>query len=135
MHKGMKLLPVDLDRQRYRHLRACAELPGGSRAGSLGAGSPLLQRRAGASAYDPAVLLKIILLAYSRGLIGSPADRSGLSRTLCSWRCPATPNPTSRLWPPSFAELGDGAARLFAQVLTLCDRQGLIGRRCSPSTA
>ncbi len=25
----------------------------------------------GASAYDPAVLLKIILLAYSRGLIGS----------------------------------------------------------------
>src|SRR5215472_3024633 len=40
----------------------------------------------GAPAYDPAILLKIILYAYSRGMRSS----SPASRTLFSWHCRLT---------------------------------------------
>ena len=44
----------------------------------------------GAPAYDPAVLLKIVLLAYSRGLISSRNIGAPVARTSCSWPCRAT---------------------------------------------
>jgi len=72
IHKGMKLLPVDFDRQiqpgSFEHALCYLvdkEL-------DL---APFHARynndEIGASAYDPAVLLKIILLAYSRGVVSS----------------------------------------------------------------
>jgi len=96
IHKGHMLLPVDFDRQiqpgSFEHALCYLvdkEL-------DL---APFHARynndEVGASAYDPAVLLKIVLLAYSRGIV---------------------------------SEMGELTAKLFAQVLTLCDRQGLIGR-------
>jgi hypothetical protein len=33
------------------------------------------------------------------------------------------------------SEMGDLVAKLFAQILLVCDRQGLIGRECLPSMA
>src|SRR5574340_636152 len=72
VHKGLKLLPVDFDKQvrpgSFEH--ALCYLV--DRELDL---TPFHARYRngdeGASAYDPAVLLKIILLAYSRGIVSS----------------------------------------------------------------
>ena len=46
----------------------------------------------GAPAYDPAILLKIILYAYSRGMTSSrEIEHRAVERTLFSWRCRRTP--------------------------------------------
>ena len=82
----------------------------------------------GATAYPPGMLLKIILCAYAEGVVSS----RGIER-LC--REHVTFIALSGDTAPHFTTLaafvsglGDDVARLFAQVLYLCDRQGLIGR-------
>ena len=72
VHKGLKLLPVDFERQLLpgtfehalsylvNHELDLSELEARYR-----------NDYQGASAYAPAALLKIVLLAYSRGIIGS----------------------------------------------------------------
>src|SRR5215813_3134468 len=83
----------------------------------------------GAPAYTPALLLKIILLAYSRGLVSSRAIESAcqqhvLFRAVCGG---ATPHFTTLA---TFVSTGGEAlCQLFTQVLLVCDRQGLIGRQ------
>ncbi len=54
----------------------------------------------GAPAYDPAVLLKIILLAYSRGVVSSRKIEPPAATTSCSSPCRATASPTSPRSPP-----------------------------------
>src|ERR1043166_857002 len=83
----------------------------------------------GAPAYAPALLLKIVLLAYSRGLVSSRAMESAcrhnvLFMAVCGG---ATPHFTTLA---AFVRTGGEAiGRLFTQVLLVCDRQGLIGRQ------
>ena len=129
VHKGMKLLPVDLDRQlvpgTFEHALNYLvdhEL-------DLSAlEARYCNDEQGASAYDPAVLLKIILLAYSRGLIGSRRIEAACRENIVFMALSGDSQPHFTTLAAFVAELGDQAARLFAQVLTLCDRQGLIGR-------
>ena len=84
---------------------------------------------AGASAYPPGMLLKVILCAYAEGVVSS----RGIER-LC--REHVTFIALSGDTAPHFTTLaafvsglGDDVAELFAQVLYLCDKQGLIGRQ------
>jgi transposase len=83
----------------------------------------------GAPAYAPALLLKIVLLAYSRGVVSSRAIESAcrqneLFMAVCGG---ATPHFTALA---TFVSTGGEAlCRLFTQVLMVCDRQGLIGRQ------
>src|SRR5215510_5133188 len=85
--------------------------------------------REGAPAYVPALLLTIVLLAYSRGLVRSRAIESVcqqhvLFMTVCGG---ATPHFTTLA---AFVSTGGEAlTQLFTQVLIVCDRQGLIGRQ------
>ena len=85
----------------------------------------------GATAYPPGMLIKIILCAYAEGVVNS----RGIERR---FRDHVTFIPLSDDNSPHFATLaafvsgsGDDVARLFAQALYLCDRQGLIGRTMS----
>lgn len=82
----------------------------------------------GAPAYPPGMLLQVILCAYARGVVSS----RGIERlcrehvtfiALCGDTAPHFTTLAAFV-----SSLGDEAARLFAQVLHLCDRQGLIGR-------
>lgn len=82
----------------------------------------------GAPAYPPGMLLKVVLCAYARGVVSS----RGIERlcrehvtfiALCGDTAPHFTTLAAFV-----SGLGDEAARLFAQVLYLCDRQGLIGR-------
>ena len=84
---------------------------------------------AGASAYPPGMLLKVILCAYAEGVVSS----RGIER-LC--REHVTFIALSGDTAPHFTTLaafvsglGDDVTELFAQVLYLCDKQGLIGRQ------
>src|SRR5574343_1607683 len=84
--------------------------------------------QSGACAYPPGMLLKVILCAYAQGVVSS----RGIER-LC--REHVTFIALSGDCAPHFttlaafvSSLDEEVARLFAQVLYLCDRQGLIGR-------
>ena len=82
----------------------------------------------GATAYPPGMLLKIILCAYAEGVVSS----RGIERlcrehvTFIALSGDSAPHFTTLA--AFVSGLGNDVARLFAQVLYLCDRQGLIGR-------
>ena len=82
----------------------------------------------GASAYDPAVLLKIILLAYSRGIVASRRIEAACRENVLFMAVSGDSQPNFTTLAAFVSEMGDLAAKLFAQVLVICDRQGLIGR-------
>ena len=82
----------------------------------------------GASAFPPSMLLKVVLLAYSRGVISS----RGIERlcrdhvifiALSGDSCPHFTTIAAFI-----SGLGDLIGQVFKQVLLVCDAQGLIGR-------
>jgi len=83
----------------------------------------------GACAYAPGMLLKVILCAYAEGVVSS----RGIERlcrehvTFIALSGDSAPHFTTIA--AFVSGLGDDVARLFAQVLYLCDREGLIGRQ------
>ena len=82
----------------------------------------------GASAYPPAMLLKVILFAYSQGIVRSrDIERACREHVtfiaLCGDRAPHFTTLAGFI-----ATLGEEVARIFGQVLFICERQGLIGR-------
>ena len=84
--------------------------------------------QSGASAYPPGMLLKVILCAYAQGVVSS----RGIERlcrehvTFIALSGDAAPHFTTLA--AFISSLDEEVAQLFAQVLYLCDRQGLIGR-------
>jgi len=82
----------------------------------------------GTPAFDPAVLLKIIVLAYSRGLASSRKIEAACREHVVFIAVSGDSQPHFTTLAAFVSELGDLAATLFAQVLVICDRQGLIGR-------
>ena len=84
----------------------------------------------GASAFPPAMLLKVVLLAYSRGVISS-RDIERLCRdhvTFIALSGDSCPHFTTTLIAAFISGLGDLIGQVFKQVLLVCDAQGLIGR-------
>jgi transposase len=129
IHKGLKLLPVDFDRQ---------VLPGSFEHALCylvdhefdlsGFHARYKNDDEGASAYDPAVLLKIILLAYSRGIVTSRKIEAACRENVVFIAVSGDSQPNFTTLAAFVSDMGDLASKLFAQVLTVCDRQGLIGR-------
>jgi transposase len=81
----------------------------------------------GASAYDPRVMLKIVLLAYSRGLISSRAIERACLQNVQFIALSGDAQPSYTHIAKFVRELGEQIKPLFAQVLMTCDRLGLIG--------
>jgi transposase len=82
----------------------------------------------GASAYDPRVMLKIVLLAYSRGLISSRRIEQACQQSVLFIALSGDSQPSYTHIAKFVRELGDAIGPLFTQVLLTCDKQGLIGR-------
>ena len=82
----------------------------------------------GAPAFDPAVLLKIVLLGYSRGLISARPIATACRTNVLFMAVSGDSAPHFTTIAGFVADLGEEAAALFTQVLLVCDRQGLIGR-------
>ena len=82
----------------------------------------------GASAYDPRVMLKIVLLAYSRGLVSSRKIEQACLQNVLFIAISGDSQPSYTHIAKFVRELGDEVQTLFSQVLLTCDRIGLIGK-------
>lgn len=82
----------------------------------------------GASAYDPRVMLKIVLLAYSRGLISSRKIEQACEQNVLFMAISGDSHPSFTHIARFVRELGPEVQALFTQVLMICDRSGLIGK-------
>lgn len=83
----------------------------------------------GAPAYDPAVLLKIVLLAYSRGLVSSRSIERACRENVLFMAISGDSAPQFSTIARFIRELAPQIQALFTQVLLTCDAQGLIGRQ------
>ena len=81
----------------------------------------------GASAYDPRVLLKIVLLAYSRGIASSRGMEAACRQIVLFMAISGDSVPHYSTLATFVSGLGEAVAKVFAQVLAICERQGLIG--------
>ena len=82
----------------------------------------------GASAYDPRVMLKIVLFAYSLGLISSRKIEQACSQNVLFIAISGDSQPSYTHIAKFVRELGHEVQTLFSQVLMTCDRIGLIGK-------
>lgn len=126
---GLKMIPVDFDRQvipgSFEH--ALCHLVD-HEIDLAGLEARYRNDSTGAPAFAPNVLLKIVLLGYSRGLVSSRAIAAACRDNVLFMAVSGDSAPHFTTIAGFVAELGDEAARIFARVLMICDRQGLIGR-------
>jgi transposase len=83
----------------------------------------------GASAYPPGMLLKVVLFAYSQGIVSSRAIERACREHVTFIALSGDSAPHFTTIAAFVSSLTVEIAPLFAQVLYLCDRQGLIGRQ------
>lgn len=126
---GMKLLAVDLSRQL---------LPGTFEH----ALSHVLDREldlshfdahyrndvSGASAYPPAMLLKVVLFAYSQGIVSSRSIERACRDHVTFMALSGDSAPHFTTIAAFVSEREQEIRRVFAAVLAICQRQGLIGQ-------
>jgi transposase len=82
----------------------------------------------GAPAYPPAVLLKVVLFAYSRGLVSSRSIARACREQVTFIALSGDTQPHFTTIARFISTLGDNISQVFTQVLYLCDQQNLIGR-------
>ncbi|MEQ1593454.1 MAG: transposase [Thiobacillaceae bacterium] len=82
----------------------------------------------GATAYPPAMLLKVVLFAYSQGIISSRDIERACREHVTFIALSGDSQPHFTTIAGFVSSLGDDIARIFIQILFICDRQGLIGR-------
>jgi transposase len=81
----------------------------------------------GAPAYSPAVLLKIVLLAYSKGIMHSRDIEAACRENVQFIAISGDSHPHFTTIAHFVSTLRDAIAEVFTQVLVICQRQGLIG--------
>ncbi|MDC8770538.1 transposase [Roseateles albus] len=77
----------------------------------------------GASAFDPRVMLKIVLLAYSQGLISSRSIAAACARNVQFIAISGDSQPSHAHIAKFVASLSNQIKPLFSQVLMTCDAQ------------
>ena len=82
----------------------------------------------GASAYHPRVLLKIVLLAYSRGITSSRVIESLCWRDVQFMAVAGAMHPQFTTIAAFISSSSEQIAALFTEVLLVCSLRGLIGR-------
>ena len=82
----------------------------------------------GALAYPPAMLLKVVLFAYSQGIVSSRNIERVCREHVTFIALCGDNSPHFTTIANFVSTLGDDIARVFAAVLAICNRQGLIGR-------
>jgi transposase len=82
----------------------------------------------GAAAYPPAMLLKVVLFAYSQGIVSSRAIERACREHITFIALSGDTCPHFTTIARFISTLADDIANVFSQILFICDRQGLIGR-------
>jgi len=81
----------------------------------------------GRSAYDPKVLLKIVLFAYSRGLTGSRRIEQACSENVIFMALACGQRPDHSTIAAFVSSMKREVAPLFRDVLLVCEQEGLLG--------
>ncbi|MCJ8321994.1 MAG: transposase, partial [Colwellia sp.] len=84
--------------------------------------------KGGATAYPPSVMLKIILFAYSRGMISSRRIANACETNITFMSLSGDAQPHYTCIASFVARMKTQIEPLFTQVLMICDKEGLIGR-------
>jgi transposase/IS5 family transposase len=82
----------------------------------------------GATAYPPAMLLKVILFAYSQGIVSSRGIERACREHVTFIALSGDSAPHFTTIAGFVSALGEDITHIFTQVLFICDCQGLIGR-------
>jgi len=82
----------------------------------------------GAPAYDPAILIKIILYAYSRGITSSRKIAQCCKENIIFMALSADTQPHFTTIADFISTLDKEIIRLFLEVLMICEEMGLIGK-------
>ena len=82
----------------------------------------------GATAYPPAMLLKVVLFAYSQGIVSSRGIERACREQVTFVALCGDSSPHFTTIADFVSSVGADIARVFAAVLAICDRQGLLGR-------
>lgn len=83
----------------------------------------------GAPTYPPAMLLKVVLFAYSRGLTSSRLIAQACVDQVTFIALSGDSQPHFTTIAHFVSTLGEDIAKVFGAVLAICDRQGLIGHQ------
>jgi len=81
----------------------------------------------GRKAYDPKVLLKIVLLAYSRGIISSRQIERACNENIIFMALACGQCPDHSTIAKFVSSMKDQVLPLFRDVLLVCEQQGLLG--------
>lgn len=82
----------------------------------------------GASAYDPSVLLKIVLVGYARGLTSSRSIERACRENVVFMALTGDTQPHFTTIASFVAKMPAEITSVFRDVLLVCDEQGLIGK-------
>ena len=82
----------------------------------------------GRPAYDPAILLKIVLLAYSRGVTSRRKIERLCRENILFMAISADSQPHYTTLAEFISQSSKAITALFTQVLLICDAEGLIGK-------
>ena len=82
----------------------------------------------GATAYPPAMLLKVVLFAYSQGIVSSRGIERACRDHVTFIALSGDTRPHFTTIAHFVSTLGEAIAHVFAAVVAICDAQGLIGR-------
>lgn len=82
----------------------------------------------GAPAYDPRILLKVILLAYSRGITSSREIAKCCEENVVFMALSSNSRPHFTTISNFISRMDREVISLFREVLIVCDDMGLIGR-------
>lgn len=82
----------------------------------------------GAPAYNPRVMLKVVLYAYSRGIISSREIALACNQNVVMMALSANTRPHFTTIAQFVRDLGPAVKNLFVDVLLYCDVSGLIGK-------
>jgi transposase len=81
----------------------------------------------GRSAYDPKILLKVVLLAYSRGLTSSRQIERACCENVLFMAMSCNQRPDHSTIAPFVSSMKDQIKPLFRDILLVCDQEGLLG--------
>jgi transposase len=82
----------------------------------------------GAPAYDPAIVLKIILYGYARGITSSREIERSCRENIIFMALSADTHPHFTTVADFVSSSGEQIIELFRDVLLICDKMGLIGK-------
>ena len=82
----------------------------------------------GAPAYNPRILLKIILFAYSRGITSSRQIARSCEENVVFMALSANSRPHFTTIADFVSSMNKEVVQLFLEVLMVCDHQGLVGK-------